>query len=240
MACSIKGNVKGNTSPATGRGADFLDFQPLCAGGHALCGTDLTSSLSSTAYLRCDDANRFAKLSKRSGCTVSTMVLSEALGLRLFRVIRGGIGFNTETGSRRHPAYRPSFYKGECSIKGNVKGNTSPATGRGADFLDFQPLCAGGHALCGTDLTSSLSSTAYLRCDDANRFAKLSKRSGCTVSTMVLSEALGLRLFRVIRGGIGFNTETGSRRHPAYRPSFYKGECQGKHFSRDRKGSRFP
>ncbi len=110
MACSIKGNVKGNTSPATGRGADFLDFQPLCAGGHALCGTDLTSSLSSTAYLRCDDANRFAKLSKRSGCTVSTMVLSEALGLRLFRVIRGGIGFNTETGSRRHPAYRPSSY----------------------------------------------------------------------------------------------------------------------------------
>jgi spermidine dehydrogenase len=36
MACSIKGNVKGNTSPSTGRGGDFLDFQPLCAGRHVL------------------------------------------------------------------------------------------------------------------------------------------------------------------------------------------------------------
>jgi hypothetical protein len=34
MACSIKGNVKRNTSPMTGR--EFLDFQPLCAGRHVL------------------------------------------------------------------------------------------------------------------------------------------------------------------------------------------------------------
>ena len=94
MACSIKGNVKRNTSPTTGRGGDFLDFQP-CALGDKFCpGTDLTSSLFGMAYMRCDDANRFAKLSKRSGCTVSTMVLSEARGLRLYRVIRGGIEFS--------------------------------------------------------------------------------------------------------------------------------------------------
>ena len=34
-----------------------------------------------------------------------------------------------------------------CSIKGNVKGNTPPSTGRGADFLDFQPLRALRHVL---------------------------------------------------------------------------------------------
>ena len=33
------------------------------------------------------------------------------------------------------------------SIKGNVKRNTSPTTGRGREFLDFQPLCAGRHVL---------------------------------------------------------------------------------------------
>jgi hypothetical protein len=99
MACSLKGNVKRNTSPTTGRGGDFLDFQP-CALGDKFCpGTDLTSSLFGMAYMRCDDANRFAKLSKRSGCTVSTMVLSEARGLRLFRVVRGGIGLSQRLGA---------------------------------------------------------------------------------------------------------------------------------------------
>ena len=36
MACSIKGNVKRNISPTTGRGREFLDFQPLCTGRHVL------------------------------------------------------------------------------------------------------------------------------------------------------------------------------------------------------------
>ena len=36
LACSIKGNVKGNTPPSTGRGADFLDFQPLRALRHVV------------------------------------------------------------------------------------------------------------------------------------------------------------------------------------------------------------
>jgi len=82
-----------------------------CALGDTFCsGTDLTSSPFSISYVRCNDANRFAKLSKRSRCTVSTMVLSGARGLRLFRVIRGGIGFNTETGCQRHHVYRPSSY----------------------------------------------------------------------------------------------------------------------------------
>ncbi len=118
MACSIKGNVKRNTSPTTGRRGDFLDFQPLCAGRHVLSGTDLTSSLFGMAYMRCDDANRFVKLSKRSGCTVSTMVLSEARGLRLFRVVRGGIGLSQRLGaggtmptghSHTHPRTRASL-----------------------------------------------------------------------------------------------------------------------------------
>src|SRR6478736_6451932 len=48
----------------------------------------------------CDDAERFLKLGKRCGCTVSTMVLSEARGLVLFRVVRGGIGFTQRLGAR--------------------------------------------------------------------------------------------------------------------------------------------
>jgi hypothetical protein len=43
---------------------------------------------------------RFLKLGKRCGCTVSTMVLSEARGLVLFRVVRGGIGFTQRLGAR--------------------------------------------------------------------------------------------------------------------------------------------
>ena len=39
-----------------------------------------------------DDANPFRNRIKPCGCTVSTMGLSEARGLVLFRVIRGGIG----------------------------------------------------------------------------------------------------------------------------------------------------
>ena len=46
-----------------------------------------------------DDADRFLKLSKPCGCTVSTMGLSEARGLVLFRVIRGGIGVTQRLGA---------------------------------------------------------------------------------------------------------------------------------------------
>lgn len=42
IACSIKGNVKKNTSPMTGR--EFLDFQPCALGDTFCCDTDLTSS----------------------------------------------------------------------------------------------------------------------------------------------------------------------------------------------------
>jgi hypothetical protein len=71
-----------------------------CAPCDTFCGgTDLTSSPSGITCVRCNDANRFAKLSKRSGCTVSTMVLSEARGLRLYRVIRGGIGLSQRLGA---------------------------------------------------------------------------------------------------------------------------------------------
>ncbi len=61
--------------------------------------------------LGCDNAGRFLKRSKRCGCTVSTMVLSEARGLVLFRVVRGGIGFTQRLGCARHRgAYRRLAY----------------------------------------------------------------------------------------------------------------------------------
>jgi hypothetical protein len=40
------------------------------------------------------------KSAKPCGCTVSTMVLSEARGLLLFRVVRGGIGFTQRLGAK--------------------------------------------------------------------------------------------------------------------------------------------
>src|SRR5689334_12410058 len=46
------------------------------------------------------NARRCLKRSKRFGCTVSTMVLSEARGLVLFRVVRGGIGFTQRLGAQ--------------------------------------------------------------------------------------------------------------------------------------------
>jgi hypothetical protein len=50
-----------------------------------------------------DDADRSLKRGKRAGCTVSTMDLSEARGLVLFRVVRGGIGITRRLGATRTP-----------------------------------------------------------------------------------------------------------------------------------------
>ena len=67
--------------------------------------------LRSCIFIRSDDADRFLKASKPCGCTVSTMGLSEARGLVLFRVIRGGIGVTRRLGARRHRVdYRPLAY----------------------------------------------------------------------------------------------------------------------------------
>jgi ISXO2 transposase-like protein len=62
----------------------------------------LRSGSISTGFilLSSDDAERFLKLHKRFGCCVPTMVLSEARGLVLFRVIRGGIGLTQRLGAR--------------------------------------------------------------------------------------------------------------------------------------------
>jgi hypothetical protein len=46
-----------------------------------------------------DDADQFQNEIKRCGGTVSTMDLSEARGLGLFRVIRGGIGMTQRLGA---------------------------------------------------------------------------------------------------------------------------------------------
>jgi hypothetical protein len=63
-------------------------------------GSGLRCSISAAASSSSsDDATRFLKLGKRCGCTVSTRVLSEARGLVLFRVVRGGIGFTQRLGA---------------------------------------------------------------------------------------------------------------------------------------------
>src|SRR5678816_3317322 len=55
--------------------------------------------LSRCIFFSSDDADRFLKLGKPCGCTVSTMGLSEARGLVLFRVIRGGVGVTQRLGA---------------------------------------------------------------------------------------------------------------------------------------------
>src|SRR5437879_1713637 len=50
--------------------------------------------LGSCIFISSDDADQSLKLSKPCGCTVSTMDLSEARGLVLFRVVREGIGIS--------------------------------------------------------------------------------------------------------------------------------------------------
>src|ERR1700687_1624237 len=49
-----------------------------------------------------DERRSVSETGKRGGCTVSTMDLSEARGLELFRVIRGGIGISRRLSAIRH------------------------------------------------------------------------------------------------------------------------------------------
>src|SRR5712664_4292713 len=77
----------------------FLDFQPLSAmrGARFLfstrCGLWVFLVPSESFHLLLsDDADRVLKLSTLAGCTVSTIDLSEARGLVLFRVVREGTG----------------------------------------------------------------------------------------------------------------------------------------------------
>jgi hypothetical protein len=106
-ACSIKGDVKEHFSPCTGGADIFRDIQPLSplktlVWCRALWGWVCVVPYQQVDLLGCDNAERFLKLGKRCGCTVSTMVLSEARGLVLFRVVRGGIGFTQRLGARHH------------------------------------------------------------------------------------------------------------------------------------------
>ena len=111
IACSIRGDVKNILLPppearlwfaASSPLSDRSDARVLCLAlwfwGFALL------HLSSCMFISSDNADRFLKLASTRGCTVSTMVLSATRGLVLFRVIREGIGFNTEAQCHRHCA----------------------------------------------------------------------------------------------------------------------------------------
>jgi hypothetical protein len=90
-------------------GRRFVGVVPL------FCVCSISAAASSISG---DDADRFLKQSKPCGCTVSTMGLSEARGLVLFQVIRGGIGVTQRLGatgtvsstghSHTHPRTRAS------------------------------------------------------------------------------------------------------------------------------------
>jgi hypothetical protein len=92
-----------------------------------------------------DDAEWFLKPGKRGGCSVSTMVLSEARGLVLFRVIRGGIGFTQRLGVDWAPcAYRVSSYSpSNPSVSKNRLATTAAdqRRRRGLFTRDAQAAC---------------------------------------------------------------------------------------------------
>jgi hypothetical protein len=116
MACSIKGDVK-KILLLRPEGGDFCDIQPLSVGedaGLVSCpwiGFALFHLSSCIFIISSDDADRFLKLSKPCGCTVSTMGLSEARGPSAFSGYPRGHRGYTETGCHRHRAvYRPLSY----------------------------------------------------------------------------------------------------------------------------------
>jgi len=82
-ACSIKGDVKEHFSPCTGGADIFRDIQPLSplktlVWCRALWGWVCVVPYQQVDLLGCDNAERFLKLGKRCGCTVSTMILVSA------------------------------------------------------------------------------------------------------------------------------------------------------------------
>ena len=102
IACSIKGDVKEHFSPCTGGADIFRDIQPSDH-GRRLPGVvpwvvlfHINEFFFSVATTR----DGFGNGASRIGRTVSTMVLSEARGLVLFRVVRGGIGFTQRLGAQ--------------------------------------------------------------------------------------------------------------------------------------------
>src|SRR3984893_17387630 len=99
LMSSIRRDVKKKSSASTGGREDFcLEIQPTAVSVppdslERFCSGCLPSLWGSSADG--DDANRVWKLGKRVlVSSVSTMVLSEARGLSLFLVIRGGIAGN--------------------------------------------------------------------------------------------------------------------------------------------------
>ena len=88
-------------------------------------------------------------------------------------------------------------------MKGDVNKKTSPSAGREIVCLDIQPTVCRWLSI-GREFFSGLlfrSLGSFSSGDSARRFLKLGKRFD-SVATMVLSEARGLSLFLVLRGGI--------------------------------------
>src|SRR6266699_1505872 len=91
--------------------------------------------LSSGIFLSSDDANQFRKRIKPCGCTVSTMGLSEARGLVLFRVIRGGIGV-----TQRLDAIGIVSSTGHCHTHPRTRASQEPTGHHQKDLPEMEGL----------------------------------------------------------------------------------------------------
>ena len=107
--------------------------------------------------------------------------------------------------------HRHYHQQSQCEIGGSIKGDvnkkTSPPAGSREVFcLDIQPtVCrCGSRSLERSSLVgSSVPWVSFSGGDNVRRFLKLGKRFDFG-ATMVLSEARGLSLFLVLRGGIAW------------------------------------
>src|SRR6266487_2728944 len=107
------------------------------------------------------------------------------------------------TYSKGAPFYNAIYKRG--SIKGDVKNIFLPPPGAAVLICDIQPLSPRRRSGV-VALNDCISADWHLLQQRRRRsVSETGKPGGCTVSTMDLSEAPGLVLFRVIREGIGIS-----------------------------------
>ncbi len=99
MAWSIKGDVKNIFLPPPEARVGSRLPAPLTIEDARVLSCPWVIPSQQLHLVSSDDANQFRNGIKPCGCTVSTMGLSEARGLVLFRVIRGGIGVTQRLGA---------------------------------------------------------------------------------------------------------------------------------------------
>ena len=140
--------------------------------------------LSSGIFLNSDDSQSVSKLNQAVGCTVSTMGLSEARGLVLFRVIRGGIGVTQRLG-----ATGTVSSTGHCHTHPRTRASQEPTGHHQKDLLEMEGLFTGdAQAACDFSFCASKLSPFFHRVSVMAAILRASERRAM-VGLMPLASA---------------------------------------------------